>query len=78
MGTEEKEKLVLGMLWSQRRWGKAEEMMVESGFGFLKELFTFVGEPGCLLLALHEMAHTGGARKALLRVQAGMSGTWAD
>lgn len=47
MGTEKKEKLVLGILWSQPGWGRAEEMIVESGFGFLKKLFTFVGEPGC-------------------------------
>lgn len=33
---------------------------------------------GCLTLALDEMAHTGEARKGLLRVQAGMSVTWAD
>lgn len=40
-------------------------MIVESGFGFLKKLFTFVGKPGCrdaLTLALNEMAHTGGGR----------------
>lgn len=44
---DRKKKLVLGILWPQPGVGRGEEMIVESGFGFLKKLFTFVGEPGC-------------------------------